>query len=447
MERARLFAAGRRARAAAQRAQERLALLNEASERLCGTGSELEQLDSLARLLVEGFADFCAVLMPDDDGQLRRAVVRAVDPERERMARRLVGTALPLANDDDARLVAWRTGRVTRELVADITPYLGDVPADLAATMARTVGTSICLAAPLVARGEIIGVFNIWRNQGRPIIDAEDERFLADLGRRVGIAVDHGRLLAARDRVATRLQDTLLPFELPTVPGVELAPGYLAAQVAAEVGGDLYDAYRVDDGYALVIGDVAGPGGGAAGMTGLARATLRALTPELPVGAALSRLNALLAERAEASRFLSLAYLHLRPDAHGAAVSVWLAGHPPPWLVRVDGSIIELGVPGPVLGVYPEISTTEYRCRVGPGDLLLLYTDGLTGTLGPAGPTAGPTARAAGRGRLSELLRDLAGCPADAVALRIRQAVLDCRGPTSGDVAFLVARVTPPRPD
>ena len=131
---------------------------------------------------------------------------------------------------------------------------------------------------PLVARGEMAGVLNLVRQERDVAFDADDELMLVDVGRRVGAALDNLRLLAARTRVAALLQESLLPQRLPEVPHAEIAVRYLAGDTNADVGGDFYDAFSLGgDEYAFVIGDVSGRGVDAAGLTGLARTTLRAL--------------------------------------------------------------------------------------------------------------------------------------------------------------------------
>ena len=434
LERVRLFDAERTALAAAEQAKRRFAILAEASTRLAAMPTEHEQLAALADLIIDGFADTCAVLMPDEEGQLRRRIVRTVDPGFARHLQTFIDSPVPTTNVNDARLIAWSTGRVAMETVPDVAPYLGAWTAEASGELAKIAGVSVSIAAPLIARGQILGVVSLWRNRQQAPGSAEDEQLLADLGRRAGIAIDNARLLAARTHVATRLQETLLPYQLPAIPGVELAATYLVAEGAAEVGGDLYDAFQVDDGsWALVIGDVAGRGVDAAGLTGLARATLRALAPDLPVPAALARLDTLLAERAKDDSMLTLAYLLLRPDRHGATVRVWLAGHPPPLRLAPDGTLTELGHPRPPLGVGNEITPPERWYRIDPGDLLVLYTDGLTEARGVDGPF--------GSARLPGLLRELAGCSAATVAARIRREVLAYRRGRNDDVGVLIARL------
>jgi phosphoserine phosphatase RsbU/P len=189
-------------------------------------------------------------------------------------------------------------------------------------------------------------------------------------------------------RLASTLQTTLLPPALPPVPGMEAAAYYHIAS-PDQVGGDFYDLFRLDDGrWGLFIGDVCGKGVGAAVLTSLARYTLRAAAVhDLDPVAVLSSLNAeLLREpREPAHRFCSVIFGVLAPDADGCGVVVAGGGHPPPALLRHDGTAAFVPVDGQVVGLLPEPAFASATLRLEPGDTLLLYTDGLTeARIGPA---------------------------------------------------------------
>lgn len=183
-------------------------------------------------------------------------------------------------------------------------------------------------------------------------------------------------------RLAATLQRTLLPPALPVVPGLEVAEHYHPASTD-EVGGDFYDLFRLDDGrWGLFIGDVCGNGAGAAVVTSLARYTLRAAAVHDPDPVAvLTELNAALhRERLDpAHRFCSVVFGVLTPGAGGCGVVLATGGHPPPVVIRSDGTA-EYGydVGGQVVGLLPEASFVATALHLGPGDTLLLYTDGLS---------------------------------------------------------------------
>ena len=183
-------------------------------------------------------------------------------------------------------------------------------------------------------------------------------------------------------RLAATLQRTLLPPALPAVPGLEVAAHYHPASTD-EVGGDFYDLFRLDDGrWGLFVGDVCGNGAGAAVVTSLARYTLRAAAVHDPDPVAvLTELNAALhRERLDPGhRFCSVGFGVLTPEAGGCGVVLATGGHPPPVVIRSDGTA-EYGydVGGQVVGLLPEASFVATALHLGPGDTLLLYTDGLS---------------------------------------------------------------------
>lgn len=183
-------------------------------------------------------------------------------------------------------------------------------------------------------------------------------------------------------RLASTLQRTLLPPALPAVPGLEVAAYYHAAS-ADEVGGDFYDLFRLDDGrWALFVGDVCGKGAGAAVMTSLVRYTLRAAAAHDPDPVdMLTTLNtALRRESIEpAHRFCSVVVGVLTPSAAACDVVLAAGGHPSPVLLRRGGIVVPVYTDGgQVVGLLPSPDFTRTALRLGPGDTLLLHTDGLT---------------------------------------------------------------------
>ena len=184
------------------------------------------------------------------------------------------------------------------------------------------------------------------------------------------VALQAGR----RDRrIATALQATLLPSELPEVPGIELAARYVPAAREADVGGDLFDAFVLGDGrLALLVGDVAGKGLRAAAAVGPIRTAVRAHCLEgAPPDAVLDRVEHLLDDDAPMTTLL-LAVL-------GEAEVVWAsAGHVPPVLVPAGAPArVLVGPTRPPLGADVRTGGAAQRVAFGPGDRLVLVTDGV----------------------------------------------------------------------
>jgi phosphoserine phosphatase RsbU/P len=212
------------------------------------------------------------------------------------------------------------------------------------------------------------------------IVDARDrrayERELLRARREADLERERLQLLV------TTLQRTLLPPELPDVPGLQTAAYYHAA-TRDEVGGDFYDLFAIArDRWGLFLGDVCGKGAAAAAVTSQIRYTLRAAAVYDPDPATvLGTLNTALRRDYERNdgRFCTAAFGVLTPSTDGFCLSLASGGHPAPLLLRADGTADyqEVGG-GPFLGVIDDVVFTSTTIRLGPGDTFLLYTDGLT---------------------------------------------------------------------
>lgn len=205
------------------------------------------------------------------------------------------------------------------------------------------------------------------------------EREAAEAARRQAEA-DRERLREA----LTVLQQSLLPATLPPVPGMEAASHYHTASID-RLGGDFYDLFPLDDKrWAFFLGDVCGKGPQAAAVTSLTRYTLRAAALHDPEpAAALTTLNTVLHERFNGGdpRYCTAIFGVMEPDATTGTTAVRLAsgGHPPALVLRADGRAEYLPTPGGLLvGILPDPHFTTAETTLGPGDTLLLYTDGLT---------------------------------------------------------------------
>lgn len=178
---------------------------------------------------------------------------------------------------------------------------------------------------------------------------------------------------------ARTLQQTLIPPTPPVIPMLDLAAAYRAAGSGLEVGGDFYDVFPVgEEDFVAVIGDVCGKGVEAAVVTALVRHTLRALAVSHDEPRAmLERLNAVLLKH-ESDRFCTVALVRLRRDAEGWRLVLATGGHPLPLLRRAGEEPAPFGSQGALLGVFDEAAFSETATRLRPGDLLLLYTDGVT---------------------------------------------------------------------
>jgi serine phosphatase RsbU (regulator of sigma subunit) len=240
----------------------------------------------------------------------------------------------------------------------------------------------------------------------------------------------HARSYTRRTAIARALQHGLLPPELPDVPGWSAAVLYRPAGEFNEVGGDFYDVFEGPQGWMLVIGDVAGQGAEAAAQTSLARFTLRTaaeLTGD--VRTAVSRLNETL--RGEAGLALCTvvcAALQERDDGT-AAVTMAVAGHPPPLLVR-GREVVPVGDAGTIVGAFEGEAWPAAAVTLEPGDLLVLYTDGVLDAMGEDDRY--------GEARLRDALARLEGGVEERLAALRAELEAFERGPQRDDTTVLV---------
>lgn len=400
-----------------------LSFLAEASDLLAGTLDEEMTLALVAQLVVPRLATWCAVHVRDDLRATRLAYVWHADESRLDALRSLLGRVAPPADEPVGE-------RPLRAEAAPLEPGAGDDPA------APDLSGDLVISLPLLAKGRSLGALTL----GRPAGDRFPREVVAlaeDLSRRAAVALDNARLYSERAATSRALQQSLLPPDVPEMPGVDLAVLYTAAGSGNEVGGDFYDVFAVaDDRWRFVVGDVCGTGPEAAAVTGLARHTLRILGREgYSLPSVLQRLNRAILEEGSRSRFLTVVYGELEPTARrGVRLRLVSAGHPPPLRLRPDGEVTVVAQSQPLLGVLGDVSFTSDEVDLEPGDVLLCVTDGVT-------------ERRAGDRLLDDddglqvLLADCTGLSAGAVAARIQRAVTEFGpAPAGDDTAILAVR-------
>ncbi|HEU5449511.1 MAG TPA: PP2C family protein-serine/threonine phosphatase, partial [Acidimicrobiia bacterium] len=269
-------------------------------------------------------------------------------------------------------------------------------------------------------------------DDGRGVLDLRDPVHLIARLRRELIA--RKQLLEERAHVAETLQESLVPSRLPEIPGLVLAGRYRPG--AADVGGDFYDVFPLrGPHWGFIIGDVCGKGPKAAAKTALARYTLRtaAMLEHRPADV-LEVLNDALLQRGEPESFCSAVFARLRPGSAGASGELVVAGHPRPLLRRASGEVERLETGGALLGIMDGDVTLRIPLLLDPGDVLVLYTDGVT--------EARRGGELFGEDRLVGVVAD-AGGSAEEVAVAIESAV-DAFGDhdRADDVAILAISPT-----
>ncbi|MDP9477388.1 MAG: PAS domain S-box protein [Actinomycetota bacterium] len=427
------------ARAEAVAARRRLALLAAAGPTLSASLDYEETLEGITRLVVPELADWCLLDIVEEDGRVNQLAFVHADPQKENLLRKLLEHRRFGERDPGGVAEVLRTGRSL--LLADVSgPILQDraVSAEQLEVL-RELKPRSAMSVPLLARGRILGAITLVSSGPEPRYDEEDLLLAENLAYRCALAVDNARLYRDRSEIARILQRSLLPPHLPEPPGVEVGAEYLPVGEANEVGGDFYDLINIaEDGWVAVIGDARGKGAEAAAVTALVRYTIRAVTLKVDrPSEVLTALNEAMLQQLPEDRFCTVACVRLEPEdgSPGVGLDVSRAGHPPPLVVRPDGSVEEVGCSGRVLGVFPDAELQDTPLRLMPGEVLVLYTDGVTEARSPDGEFFGEE-------RLRALLRSCAGLEAGAFASRIKGVVLEFQeGYPRDDLAILVLRV------
>ncbi len=292
-------------------------------------------------------------------------------------------------------------------IAASRTPHLtNDVPNDDLVShpnWAKREGMVAFAGYPLIVGDQLVGVLALFSRRALPkstlaaLASISDTTAIAILQswafKEMEVLTEQARRTARemevamldRAQVASVLQSSLLPPSLPTVPGWEIDAKYSPG--IEVVGGDFYDVFPLHNGWAFMIGDVCGRGPLAARFTALARHTLRTalLLGHGPAGA-LAALNDSLLSAENDFRFCTVVCGVIdgqtneptQPDTTTITARLSIGGHPLPLIVRADGKVEPAGLPGSLLGILAEPTHHECVVALGPGDNLVLYTDGVT---------------------------------------------------------------------
>ncbi|WP_322777915.1 SpoIIE family protein phosphatase [Frankia sp. Cas4] len=438
-------------------AQQRLALLNEASTRIGSTLDVARTAQELAEVAVPGLADWVSVDLLESVYQghepvagpllgpvrLRRAAhLSVIDgcpdivvepgqveiyPDYSPPARTLAAGRSALYHISDPELAAW-------------------IAADANRTAAvRRCGFHSMMYVPLRARGTTVGVVTVARHRRAQPFEQDDLILADELATRAAVAIDNARRYTRERATALTLQRSLLPQRLPAQTAVDVASRYLPAGTDMGVGGGWYDVIPLSGTrVALVIGDVVGHGVHAAATMGRLRTAVRTLADvDLAPEELLTRLDDVVTRLAAEegpvpadgdAGAIAATCLYAVYDPVSHRCSLARAGHTLPALVTPDGTVDFLDLPaGPPLGV-GGLPFEAAEFDLPEGSVLVLYTDGLLETRDRDTDAGLSTLRhALAHPALSlETLCDtllaamLPDCPSDDVALLVaRTHVLD----------------------
>ncbi|WP_078970083.1 SpoIIE family protein phosphatase [Streptomyces natalensis] len=425
----------------AAEARQRLALIADGSARI-GTTLEVDQTaHELAEVTVPEIADVATVDLLDSVLNEHRpasssgpAVFRALAVEAA------YPTEAVEAVDPPGQIAAFDAGRLATECVRTGRPILishaGDEDLarmardERAATLLARAGVHSHMLVPLTARGQILGFLGLSRARNPLPFTEDDLALAAELASRAAVCIDNARSHQSVRNAAVTLQRSLLPDHPPHLPGLQIASRYRPAQATYEIGGDWYDVLPLDgDKTALVVGDVMGSGIDAAAAMGRLRTATRAFADlDLAPDQVLHHLDKI---TSRLEHYIATC-LYVTYDPRRAECHIANAGHLPPALVRSGKHPELLQLPtGTPLGVGgAPFETTTFG--IGPGDQLVLYTDGLVET------------RHHPIDERLETLRRLLDTPDSTLEATCDRLLRELRRPEDpDDVALLIARTQP----
>ena len=354
-----------------------------------------------------------------------RTIVRGADTSSEILPYRL-----------DAELTGWMLKHQKTLVANDLKSDDRFQSTDRESCVVRSV-----LSVPLVLKGNMIGLLNLFNKRAGDDFSDADARLLGIIATQSAQVIEHARLFAEEQalklmqeemKLAYKIQMDLLPKEAPQIPGYDIAGVSLPAKV---VGGDYFDFIHLNDhALALCLGDVSGKGMPAALLMANLQATLRGQAMIDPSPAeCLRRSNTLLFRSTDADKFATLIYGVLDPGTHRLAYAN--AGHNYPLLLKPGTEPVRLDLGGLVLGCLEEFSYAEGFVEFAAGDTLLIYSDGITESLDADEEEFGEE-------RLASLLRAGGAEPAALLIDRIIAAVREHAGGLSqmDDMTLLVIR-------
>jgi PAS domain S-box-containing protein len=310
---------------------------------------------------------------------------------------------------------------------------IGDVHDDprLESSILPELGIRSVMAVPIAVQRSAVAALIFEHGASRGPFTPEQVDFAAKLMVIVTLALENARLYERERLIADTLQEAVLtPPE--DIPGVKTAYFYRPASTSANVGGDFYDVFAIDDEHvALAIGDISGKGLDAARLTSLVHDGIRAYAYEdLDPGSVLSRVNRLVLHSSSSEVFATAFFAVLEPAT--GVLRYCTAGHPPPAVIGPEGPSLLEGSRSAVVGVLPDAVYDVGETILAPGEVLVMYTDGVT--------EARRDRQLFGEQRVLEALRKIGGAPvADVPDALLAEVLLFARGHLNDDTVILAA--------
>jgi phosphoserine phosphatase RsbU/P len=302
------------------------------------------------------------------------------------------------------------------------------------------------LLVPVTRRSEMLGFLTLGPKISESPYSPTDMQLLQSVASQTGFAIENSRLsLAIANETAQRevlnrelaiareVQQRLFPQECPSIPGIDLVG---VCRPAREVGGDYYDFFTLPRGIlALAIGDVSGKGVPASLLMASLQASLRGqtLAGAADIDRLIANVNSLVYAASSVNRYATFFYAQYQPE--GRLLTYVNAGHNPPILLHANLDVTRLEAGGPPVGLLPETSYEGASVEVKPGDLLLLFTDGISEAMNTADEEWGEE-------RMLCALKNSSAAKPASIATTLFQAADEFTGsaPQHDDMTVVIAR-------
>jgi len=409
-------------------ALEELKILNEIATAISSALSLEQVMELMIRKCIKHLkAKQCAIMLldPKDKDRPFHTMIRKADSSTAMLPYRL-----------DVQLMGWMLKNRKPLLINDFSEFnqIRLAPKD-------SGGIKSVLAAPLLLKGHMIGSLNVFNKQSPGGFTEADTRLLAIIATESAQVIENARLyegeralLRMQDemQMAHRIQADLLPKSPPVVIGYDIAGISIPATL---VGGDYFDFIRIDENrLGLCLGDVSGKGMPAALLMANVQATLRsqAISCGRPCEC-LARSNDLLLASTDLERYATLFYGVLDTGEH--TIDYCNAGHNPPFIFRKGADPERLKVGGTVVGCFGATDYSDAKVAINPGDVLLIYSDGVTEARDDRGEEFGESGIAA-------LVTSSIDDPAESLLLKLIEMVKAHGGqaPPGDDITVVVVK-------
>jgi PAS domain S-box-containing protein len=393
----------------------------------------IESARTIVNTAVPELAELCVIDFVRADGRLGESVVAGADPEAAARLERIRRESPLDPNGSHPVAQVLREGRpmIWRDLTGP------DVVTDIAQNddhleLIKDAGYNSAAVIALTARGRTLGALSFLHARPDLRYEKADLDLLVELAERAAIALDNARLYKERDEIAESLQRGLRPPSPAFVEGLDISVVFEAAGEGIEIGGDLYDVLPTDDGCWILIGDVAGKGSAAAGVSVAIRHSVRGLTREIERPAeVLSRVNEMLLEGTTLNDFATAILIRMRRLSDRWEAEVAAAGHPAAVHLTDEGPVQIAG--GSVLGALDDPQIAEHSLVMRQEETLVLCTDGWL----EAGPVVGHRES----GALAEMAQSLASMELFELTDQLRQdAITRSAGRLRDDMVVMAIR-------